>query len=417
MSSSSRRVWVSRCRRPTGWAGEPGRVTSTTSAASFASSSERSTSARRAAEQRPRSRRAPGWPPCRPCRAPRAAARRRRAAAAAARPCARGTRCAARSSSSEEPARRDRIRGRVLDLLDAVDHRETSYIATVAAMAAFSDSDGDRDVAHLVALREHGVGQSFALRADHERDLALAQLGQRPARAGVQRDAPPGQLVDPAHAHHRHREDRPHRGPHRLVPVGIGAPRPERDARGAERVRRAQHGPDVARVAHAPQRDAQRPGGLAGPALRVDGQRPRARARAARRSPAAAAPTSSPSSPEPAATSRIDAAQPAASAAAIRSSPSATNSPILSRHLRPASLRTWVRLSLWGLVITGEKNGRRSVWRGARGSGVFGGQADDASRALSAKRRKVSASRTAMSASILRSTSMPASLRPCMKVE
>src|SRR5918999_1977966 len=50
----------------------------------------------------------------------------------------------------------------------------------------------------------------------------------------------------------------------------------------------------------------------------------------------------------------------------------------------------------------------RVRFRGSRG------YAATASRARSAKRRKVSGSRTAMSASTLRSTSIPASFRPCM---
>ena len=53
------------------------------------------------------------------------------------------------------------------------------------------------------------------------------------------------------------------------------------------------------------------------------------------------------------------------------------------------------------------------------GAGLVGVRqpAASASRARSAKRRKVSASRTAMSASILRSSSTPACWRPCMNCE
>ena len=66
---------------------------------------------------------------------------------------------------------------------------------------------------------------------------------------------------------------------------------------------------------------------------------------------------------------------------------------------------------------SGQKKGAAPIRRGAREVGlVVAGQAVDASRALSANRRKVSGSRTAMSASTLRSSSMPASLRPCMNV-
>ena len=264
MSSSSRRVWVSRCRRPTGWAGEPGSVTSTTSAISFASSSSRSTSSRRAADQRLD----------RPARlvgrlADLAALLGRQLGDPAQQLRQLGLAPEVLDAEALElvggARARDRIRGRVLDLLDAVDHRAHLVHCHRRGHGRVQRLRGDRDVAHLVALGEHGVGQPFALRADHQRDVALLQLGQRPALAGGQRDPPARQLGHPAHAHHRHREDRAHRGPHGLVPVRIGAARPERDAARAERQRRAQDGADVARVAHAPQRHAQRARGLAAP--------------------------------------------------------------------------------------------------------------------------------------------------------
>ena len=219
---------------------------------------------------------------------------------------------------------------------------------------------------------EHRVGQPLALGADHERDRrrASSSASGTPSR-GTSADAPAGQLRDRAHARERDREQRAHRRPHRLVAVRIGRARAERDAAGAERERRAQHRADVAGIVDAPQRDAQRPGRRGRPALAVDGERARARAELGDLAPAAARATSSPASPEPSATSRTDGCQPAASAASSRSSPSATNSPSLSRHLRPASLRISLRVSLCGLVIMGlgQKKGARPVG-GAPGASV-----------------------------------------------
>ena len=140
MSSSSRRVWVSTCRRPTGWAGVPGSVTSTTSAASRVSSSERSSSALRASSAASTPRRA--WLAALPTR-PRSSGRQLGDAAQQLRQL--GLAPEVLDAHALELLRGagavDGLRGRLLDLLDAVDHRETSYIATVAAMAALSDSE------------------------------------------------------------------------------------------------------------------------------------------------------------------------------------------------------------------------------------------------------------------------------------
>ena len=188
-------------------------MTSTTSAASRASSSERSTSARRAGEQPLDRRRAPGWRPCRPC--PRSsggssATPRSSCGSSALRP---RYSMRMRSSSSEEAGAVDRGRGRVLDLLDAVDHREHLVHCHRRGHGRVQRLRADRDVADLVALGEHRVGQPLALRADHERDLAArpARPAARPSRGG-ERDAPAGQLVDPAHARDRaRRRSRPSR--------------------------------------------------------------------------------------------------------------------------------------------------------------------------------------------------------------
>ena len=81
----------------------------------------------------------------------------------------------------------------------------------------------------------------------------------------------------------------------------------------------------------------------------------------------------------------------------------------------------WEVMWSWCQWCDGTKKGRRPFQErrpgGCRCRCVRPGQAADASRAASAKRRKVSASRTAMSASTLRSSSTPASERPCMNCE
>ena len=97
----------------------------------------------------------------------------------------------------------------------------------------------------------------------------------------------------------------------------------------------------------------------------------------------------------------------------------------------PATCGSSFSFSLWGLVIAGmsgevsrvglvQQKGRRSFRSGAQVAVLdvgFAQPAASASRARSAKRRKVSASRTAMSARILRSSSTFASWRPCMNWE
>ena len=132
--------------------------------------------------------------------------------------------------------------------------------------------------------------------------------------------------------------------------------------------------------------------------------------------------TSTPSRPLPAAAYRSMAIQPLASAELSKSSPSATNRPDRSRQRRRwRSLR--ISLSFWlcGLVIWVMNEKRRPPVERRPGGGAGGSAsrqpAASASRARSAKRRKVSASRTAMSARILRSSSTPASCRPCMNCE
>ena len=108
---------------------------------------------------------------------------------------------------------------------------------------------------------------------------AAGQLGRRRARA------PPA------------REQRAHRGAHGLGPYGSALPGPSATLPAPNASARAQHGADVARVADAPQRHAQRPDRRGRPALRVDADRPRARAELGDRRRAACGATSSPSRP------------------------------------------------------------------------------------------------------------------------
>ena len=119
----------------------------------------------------------------------------------------------------------------------------------------------------LVAGRDDVVGEALALGADDQRPRRRA--GHRLARARDERHARSGQRGHIVHARQRHLEDRPHRRAHGLRAERVGCVRADRDAGRAERARRTQDGPDVPRVLHAPQRDADRSGRLR-PALLVD---------------------------------------------------------------------------------------------------------------------------------------------------
>ena len=231
---------------------------------------------------------------------------------------------------------------------------------------------------------------------------------QRLAGAGDQRDALAGQLVDRAHARQGHREDRSHRRAHGLGPVGIGGVGSDGHAVRAEGQRAAQDRPHVARVVDAPQRHAQRAGRALGPPLLVDGERAGPRAQRAhlgqrlgldvltghvaleRRPPGRVGGGEQVLALGDEATAVVPAKQPA-------------------------------DLLELGVVVGGDHRCGHKKGAFAEAPGRFGfvglaGYAADASRAASAKRRKVSASRTAMSARTLRSSSIPASLSPCMKV-
>ena len=132
--------------------------------------------------------------------------------------------------------------------------RSVSYSATVAAIAAFSDSAAIGMWATCSHALTTSAGRPVALGADEQRhDLSGGEPGghglQRLARAGDERDALSRQLARVTHARERDGEDRAHARPHGLGRVGIRAVRPERHAGGAEGNRAAQHSADVAGVA------------------------------------------------------------------------------------------------------------------------------------------------------------------------
>ena len=370
MSSSSRRVWVSRCRRPTGWAGRAGqrdvddvggepRVELGAVELGLARLERRLDAAPRLVGRL----------------ADAPALLRRQLGDAAQQLRQLGLAPEVLDAHALELLRGagavDGLRGRLLDLLDAVDHRETSYIATVAAMAALSDSERIGMWQISSHCGEHRIGQPLALRADHERDLAGLELGQRDALARHEPDAPAGQLGDLAHARERDGEQRAHRRPHGLVAVGIGRARAERDAAGPERERGAQHRADVAGVVDAPQRDAQRPDRRGRPALAVDRERARARAELGdlgqqrlgdllAREPGARPPRAAPTAASP---------RPRRRRAGPRPRP--RTRPACRATCAPPACGSRVRVSLCGLVIIGsvEKKGARPVG-GAPGASV-----------------------------------------------
>ncbi len=207
-----------------------------------------------------------------------AAARRRSPPAISASACARS--CSMRSiivrRTLDEPGR-------------ARAPRVISYSATVAAIAAFSDSDA----IGIRALRSHAATTS---RGRPSRSAPTSSVSgaarrprrprraRRPARAalggvGDQRDALAGQRRDVLHARERDREDRAHARAHglRRVRVGAAAARARRTS-APNALRRAQRSCRrcPGRRRRAGTRTAARAG--ARPALLVDADHARARA-------------------------------------------------------------------------------------------------------------------------------------------
>ena len=252
-----------------------------------------------------------------------------------------------------------------------------SYRATVAAIAAFSDSARDRDVRDLVARGDDLGGQALALGADDERHVAVGIARERLAavRATSAIRRPGSSAGSRTRATRDRRTARPSRRARPCARTGRRCPGPSATLRGAERERAAQRGADVAGVVDAPQRQAQRPGRRRRPALRVDAERARARAelRDARRAGAARPRRPRARSPRrrsaPSAPSRRRRRRPAGPRPRRRTARS------LSRHLRPASLRISLSCSLWGLVmVTGLKRKRAPLrWEGRPVRGVSAG--------------------------------------------
>ena len=157
-------------------------------------------------------------------------------------------------------------------------------------MAAFSESAwaiGMWATSSHAAM--HGVGQAFALGADDQRHVAVdaARPAGTPSRATSATRRPGSSATSRTRAT-GHGEQRAHRGADGLVPVRVGAARAERDAAApnasAERM-------TVPTLPGSPTPHSATHSGPTGadPALRVDADRARAGARAARSRPARAA--------------------------------------------------------------------------------------------------------------------------------
>ena len=275
-SSISRQVCVSRCRRPTGCGGSPGSVTSTRSAIRRASSSAPSSSPARCAISASSAWRAslaarPTWPRC--------------SGGSSATPRSRFGQLGLAPQEAHPQllelgrrgGRRDRRLGLRPQAVDPLDHASgtlvDSYSATVAAIAAFSESPA---IGMWATASQAPSDRGRQARRARRRPRACPRAGRaaRRRRRRPARSAAPGSSLERLHAGDGHGEDRAHRRPHGLGRERVGAAGAERDARRPEGQRAAHHGADVAGVAHAPQRNAQRAGRLR-PALLED-----ARARA-----------------------------------------------------------------------------------------------------------------------------------------
>ena len=225
MSSISRRVAVSRCRRPTGCGGRAGQR----DVDDVGGEPRVELGALELGAARPRSRpRAPGAPRWRRLpTAPRSsggscgdaaqqvrqlglAAEEARRAPPRARRCAaaRGDRGLARGPQLLRSGRSCARHPSALVERDRRRHRGVQRLRRGSGCGATSS--------HAATTR---VGQPLALGADHQRHVALARssasgaaLARRPARP-----AGPGSSATAAHARHRHGEHRAHRGAHGLV--------------------------------------------------------------------------------------------------------------------------------------------------------------------------------------------------------
>ena len=311
--------------RPGAIAGEPGSVTSTTSAASLLSSSAASSSARARLDRGlERLARLVGGA------ADGAALLRRELGDAAQQVRQLGLAAQEAHPHVLELGRARRLGDRRLpggaQLADPLVHgaailRLHSYRATVAAIAAFRDSDAHRDRARRSShAATTSAGRPSRSAPTTSVDVAVRRSRAARRRARRARSCGRGSSSAVAHARDRHVEQRAHRRPHGLRPVRVGGARPERDAARAERQRAAQRGADVAGVVDAPQRQAQRPDRRRRPALRVHADRARAR-------------------PELARPGRAGAARPPRRRARTPRRPAARSAPSRPRRRRPADPR------------------------------------------------------------------------------
>ena len=234
--------------------------------------------------------------------------------------------------------------------------RVSSYSATVAAIAAFSESDAIGICATRPQAASTSLGQPLALGADQQRHRPRAALAPR-SRAPAARRRPP--RAPPARRAARAASLTRASSTSKIAPMlartalgecGSAQPGPSATEERAERLRAAQHRSDVPGIGDAVQVDAQRTD-AAPPASAA--RRPRSRAcpsRAPRRPPGPRARRRE----SPARRGRCRRSgsprrrAPGPAAAAIRSSPSATNVPLRSRSRLPASRRRAFRRGLWG---------------------------------------------------------------------
>ena len=224
----------------------------------------------------------------------------------------------------------------------------------------------------------------------------------------VQRHPRARQLVE-LRPRRRTGEHRPHARPHGLGRVGVGAAGTEHHRAVAQRVRGADDGAHVAGVVHAVQVGREVPAGSREPAP-VDADHPRA----------------GPQRADLVQQLGLDVLARDQQHLGLQARGLGGLDQVLAlgreqvELVPPAPVGQLADgLEVW--VVGGGDHGVRNkkgrlAGRPGRSCVCLVDQAAAASRARSAKRRKVSGSRTAMSASTLRSSSTPATLRPCMKV-
>ena len=245
MSSSSRRIWLTRCRRPIGSSGIAGERDVDAVLAAAAHRARRHPARRRGLRSAPPAPAGPRWPPCPPARAPAAAARARRAAAAAARPCGRAGESAASRARRRWSRRRSPSPLRP-QLRDPFDHRRGHpSLGSVALVQG--NRGGHRGVQRFrrhryvhgaVAGRDHRVGQAVALGADTRwsRPQAARAAARRPAGpARSARRAAPRVRPPAPPARRRSRPSRRARLVGRRDPRNRDRSRPRRPRRPARR--------------------------------------------------------------------------------------------------------------------------------------------------------------------------------------